>query len=391
MEKQFSALYSHYIIDGAAQDHTPGGILLECMKGKGRKPAPCAGTYSAIADETIDLPAAAFSSGCSSVETYLSMIKESCISKLNVDRYYPAASTKLGIAESVIGTLWREGNFRLGNIAIKAAWEWDTGPVGNMTAFFHSATAAGEYLYDLGVNLEEYTFRRHPGACSAEFTAGCANECGHHACGNAEETADDELFRESPFESRHPHMEDTAKCGNAMLPDKGSWLIYVPFDTCQFKLGGSVLSKATGHEGGASSEIQDPDYFIDCYEVIRELVEDGIVISGITAGRGGLLYAADRLCCGAGMTMDISGISIAYNESDPVRILFGEVPGVIIQIRDNDYDYVDAQLLLQDIAYYPLGHPLPSGHGIELKKDTKSGISGILESLINSQTSEGED
>ena len=80
----------------------------------------------------------------------------------------------------------------------------------------------------------------------------------------------------------------------------------------------------------------------------------------------------------------------AYGEL-PVRILFAEVPGVLIEIRDMDFDYVDAELILQDIAYFPLGHPIPGTDGIAVNYDSKSGVAGILQSLLTSQASEGED
>ncbi|MCM1177844.1 MAG: hypothetical protein NC308_07560 [Clostridium sp.] len=390
MKENFSALYSRYIIDGAEQDHTPGGILLECMKGISGRPMP--GAYSSIADETIDLPPASFNGSCLSPEYCLSRITMADTEQdTSANIYYPMASARLGIATALIGSLWKEGNFRLGDIMMKACWKWDTAPVGNMAAFFYSATAAGEYLYDLGVGLKEFTFEEQTERCETIFSVENVSTSESEDAGAEEIPGDEELFCESPFVSRHPYMSGNAKCSNSMLQDKGSWLIYIPFDTCQFRLGGSALSKSMGQEGGSPSEVLDPDYFIDCYEVVREFVEDGIVMSGISVGRGGMMYAADRFRNGGGMSMDISGICMAYREKDPLRILFGEVPGVIIQISDNDYDYVDSQLLLQDVAYYPLGHPMPGANGIELKKDPKSGISGILESLINSQTSEGED
>jgi hypothetical protein len=48
---------------------------------------------------------------------------------------------------------------------------------------------------------------------------------------------------------------------------------------------------------------------------------------------------------------------------------------------------VDAELLLQDVAYYPLGHPARSALGVKLS--SKTDIQGILSSLMN--TLEGED
>ena len=78
----------------------------------------------------------------------------------------------------------------------------------------------------------------------------------------------------------------------------------------------------------------------------------------------------------------------ATGDRDIVRLLFAEVPGVIFQIADIDYDYVDAELLLQDIAFYPLGHPVPGESGVNVTSSDKTGIQTILESLIRSQSSE---
>ena len=63
----------------------------------------------------------------------------------------------------------------------------------------------------------------------------------------------------------------------------------------------------------------------------------------------------------------------------------------MIQIRDIDFDYIDAEMLLQDIVYFPLGHPDVTGRDITVTETGKSTIESILDSLIRSQSSEGED
>ena len=175
-----------------------------------------------------------------------------------------------------------------------------------------------------------------------------------------------------------------------MADDPESWLVYIPFDTCSFKLGGSLLAKVTGHNGGPSPQIMDADYFIDCYEVVRELVEDGIAAAGISIGSGGLATAASRFCEDKGAILDISGIMSSYQEDDKIKLLFGEVPGVLIQISDDNYDYVDSQFLLQDIAYYPIGRPAGTSSGLVFTETCKTGVADILASLLE-QASEGED
>ena len=123
---------------------------------------------------------------------------------------------------------------------------------------------------------------------------------------------------------------------------------------------------------------------------IFEKTEDGIIIAGMSVGDGGLAAAASRMCLSAGLDMDISGIMASYQENDPGKVLFGEIPGVILQIRDSDYDYLDSQLILQDIAYYPLGHPATDEAGLTVSTCGRNSVADILATLMG-QASEGED
>jgi phosphoribosylformylglycinamidine (FGAM) synthase-like enzyme len=179
-------------------------------------------------------------------------------------------------------------------------------------------------------------------------------------------------------------------CPATLAPDPQSWVVYVPFDTSEFRLGGSLLSQTLGVGGGPCPQITDADYFLDCHEVVRELVEDGILLSGATVGEGGLLRTVRQMAAdGVGLGVDVSDVMRAYQEQDVLRILFGEVPGAVIQIHDADFDYLDAELLLQDVAFFPLGHPVPGSEEVRVKASAKSGIQTILESLM--QNAEGED
>ena len=106
-------------------------------------------------------------------------------------------------------------------------------------------------------------------------------------------------------------------------------------------------------------------------------------------GEGGLLKTVRQMADGVGLTLDVSDVMRAYQEQNSLRILFAEVPGAVIQIHDADFDYLDAELLLQDVAFFPLGHPDPTRTDVRVKASAKSGIQTILESLM--QNAEGED
>ena len=302
---------------------------------------------------------------------------------------YPEHFTRLQIAKALLVRLWSKGHFKLGNLKVWAQWDWNTRHLGNMSAFYRSVESAGEYIYGLGVKLEDYLFIEGDEGSNAKFFAWLDEEHDRSLSESIEEKSDT-LFKSSPFESSHPWISEERRCPSTVACDPDSWLIYIPFDTCGFRLGASLLTEVEGYNGGKAPEIVDSDYFIDCYEVIRELVEDGIVMSGVTVADGGLMTAANRMRGEHGIDLDIKGLMSSYQEDSRARVLFGEIPGVLIQVSDENYDYVDSQFLLQDVAYYPVGKISAGHNGIRVLNSPKSGIADILASLMG-QASEGED
>ncbi len=370
MTEKESALYSQYIIDGVRFDTTPADLLEECAKFPQTVEHE---DYADIIDESTDPPVTSFTYDNSRNMEYIGACAEASGQERTFRMLYPDAFTRQRIAATLLDRLWNDGHYRLGDLDVWAKWSWNTRPLGNMAAFYMSAESAGAYLFDLGVMLHDYVFMETDEESRAEFYAWLPDR---------EEGADEDEYR--------PWISEGRKCGDMIVDDEDTRLIYIPFDTCRFSIGGSLLAQVHGRNGGAAPHIQDPDYFIDCYEVVRELVEDGIVIAGRTVGDGGLAVAAARMCGGHGLNMDINGLMSSYQETDSTKMLFAEVPGVLLQIRENDSDYLDSQFILQDVAYYPVGRPSGEFAGIRLKDERKGDVSGILASLLG-QASEGED
>lgn len=398
MTEKESALYSHYIIDGTRLDMTPAELLDECMEDEGFNP----GTgFGDIVDESTEPPLSSFSYDTDMEQEYLSRTVAAAHAERPFRLLYPEHFTRLQIAKALLGRLWSKGHFKMGNLKLWAQWDWDPSPVGNMSAFYRSVESASEYIYGLGVKLEDYLFIEGDNGCNAKFFAWLDNEYDKSLSDYQDESSDSQdesaysnidntaLFKSSPFESRHPWISDERVCPSSITPDQDSWIIYIPFDTCGYRLGASLLTEVAGHNGGKAPDISDPDYFIDCYEVVRELVEDGFVIAGVTVADGGLITAAKGMCAESGMSIDVKGIMSSYQQ-ERHRVLFGEVPGVLIQVSDENYDYVDSQLLLQDIAYYPVGHPTAESSGLTISETGKNGVADILASLLG-HASEGED
>lgn len=375
MKEKESALFSRYIIDGLQCDTTPEELLRECMyddeevQEEGKH-------YDDIIDESIDPPVTSFTYSNKSNGEYLEKIAQ-YNGKRPFRMLYPEAFTAMTVASALLERLWNKGHYKLENLSLWAEWEWNTRPLGNMSAFYNSARTASEYIFDLGCRLEGYTFAESDSESYLKLAAWLSEQ-------------DGSVFQDSPYESRHPWIEEERICPQTFAPDEDSQVLYIPFDTAPFRLGGSLLAEIHGHNGGPGPHIQDPDYFIDCFEVVRELAEDGILLSGTTICDGGLAKALCNMCIGCGMEVNLGGISSSYMDNDTTRILFSEIPGVLIQVSESNMDYLDSQLLLQDVAYYPLGSPTSEFCGIRLGNTIKATVAGILASLIN-QASEGED
>ena len=391
MKENESALYSRYVIDGIMGEASPAELLNECMEYPFEDEL-LTGNFADIVDETIEPPLSASTYESSQIDGLLEMTAKAAETERSFRMLYPDHFTRLQIAQALISRIWSKGHFRLGNLRLWAQWDWNTRPVGNMAAFYSSISEASDYIYSLGVGLTDYIFIESDEDSRARFYAWLPEEISEdddlHE-GVREESHHTTLFK-VPYESSDPWISEERQCSRNMICDKNSQLIFIPFDTCPFKLGGSLLDEVSGRAGGAAPNIKDPDYFIDCYEVVRELVEDGVVMSGMSVGDGGLATAVRIMAQDCGIDLEIGGLMSSYQEEDQMKVLFGEIPGVLLQVNDYEYDYLDSQLTLQDVAYYPVGRPTYEHRKMNITQSSKGGVADILASLL-AQATEGED
>ena len=375
MAEKTTALHAIYVIDGVQEEYTPAQLLDAVTEPEGRHPLAAPAEARAV-DETLDpvCRVPALDPGC--IDAYLDAV---CSTQKRVPATAADAYTRVRVAAALIDTLWRTGRFRLGDLRLDASWRWNGTPVGARAAFYDSVRAAADYVDALSVKFSAYRYARTTGESELTLRTRITREADEEEFG----------FVSEPFRSEHPLLGARRSCPATLAPDPQSWVVYIPFDTSEFRLGGSLFAQVLDVGGGASPQITDADYFMDCHEVVRELVEDGILLSAATVGEGGLLRTVKQMADKAGLVVDVSDVMRAYQEQDVLRVLFAEVPGAVIQIQDADFDYLDAELLLQDVAFFPLGHPAPGQAGIRVKASAKSGIQTILESLM--QNAEGED
>lgn len=354
---------AEYIIDGVKMELTPEAMLNAAMGADA--PRANGNATEPILDESIDPEHTSIRLGERNLGSLLEKVQPLVHKHKSVPAYCAGEFSRSAVAKALIDAIWRSGHFKLEDTAVSAEWNWNFSKVGNCAAFYRSVEAACDYLDNLGVRLKGYDITDNPDECLIKFMA-CVDR------------------------NSRSQMGESRKCPKKVRGKASNWLIYIPFDSSEFSLGGSLLANTLSASGGMPPQVEDADYFMDCYEVVREFVEDGVALSGVTVSRGGLIAGLSEMCDkGKGISANIHDLKQAYGETDSVKVLFSEIPGVILEISDEDYDYIDAEMLLQDIAYYPLGHP--NDNTLQITDTAESNISGILQSLLDGQASEGED
>lgn len=371
--------------------------MLESACGRGT--CTCPEGEEEIIDESVDPSPCTLETDLSRIRYYilrLSSFPQREILQLS----YAETGARAALCFSIIDTIWSRGHFRLEDLCVATSFKCDRTLVGARAALYMAVASVCDYLDCLGLRMSSYSL-----SFSEKDLPGVAISI-RPSIDREERLKDDredgDIYDTDPFTSggllpdEDPSILSkrqgrSRKCPSTLRGDDEAWVIFIPFDTCSFSLGDSLLSKAMGQGGGKAPDILDADYFLDCFEVVRELVEDGVAISGVTVGKGGLAMALEKIRSGRRLSIDLSGVMRSYGGTDPIAILFSEVPGVVIEISDSDYDYLDAELVLQDVAYYPIAHTCRREGELTVDLTSMGGVSAILQSLLDSQAMEGED
>jgi len=133
-----------------------------------------------------------------------------------------------------------------------------------------------------------------------------------------------------------------------------SALVYIDMARDDFKLGGSSFAQYKNRLGTAAPTVTDPGYFVKAFNLLQNLVEEGIILAGHDISAGGLVTTLLEMCFAnstGGLEVDISGIP-----GETGAILFSEKPGVVIQV--DDPHIISALLEKEGILHHIIGRPI---------------------------------
>ena len=141
-----------------------------------------------------------------------------------------------------------------------------------------------------------------------------------------------------------------------VVNDKKSTLYHIDFSYDELRLGGSAFAQSRGFVGSDVPTVKNPEYFRDAFNALQEAVRNGWILAGHDISAGGLITTLLEMTFAnveGGLEVNLD----RFNESDLVKILFAENPGVVVQVADKHKK--DFKHLMEEagVAFIKIGHP----------------------------------
>ena len=240
----------------------------------------------------------------------------------------------LSIAEALTNIVWAPLTDQLKSVSMSANWMWPCKNEGEDARIYDGVKAASDFACALGINIPT----------------------GKDSCSMTQKYKDDVVYSPGTvIISASGEVSDIKKIIEPVLVEDKS-LYYVDFSKAPKEIGGSAFAQILGKLGQKTPTVTNSDYFINAFNTIQELIEKGLIFSGHDIGGGGLITSLLEICFSnneGGLDLNLSGIG----ETDTIKLLFAENPGVIFQADD----LVEDIMAFNDIDFVKLGEPTNTG------------------------------
>jgi len=246
-----------------------------------------------------------------------------------------ASGSKLAIAEALTNLVWAPLTHGLKGVSLSANWMWPTKAEGEKARLFQAVEAVSEFACALGINIPT-------GKDSLSMTQ-------KYPDGQQVDSPGTVII------SSVAEVENIRKTVSPALQKAiGAKIIHVPFTKNEFNLGGSSFGQTVNALGNSAPDINDPAYFVNCFNATQELIKKGLVLAGHDISAGGIITTLLEMCFptpGVGVKIDVSSF-----KQDVVTVLFSENPGVILQVME--HEVVSTILSQQQIQFTTLGETI---------------------------------
>ena len=269
----------------------------------------------------------------------------------------PEAGSVLSVSESLTNLVWAPLAEGLDSVSLSANWMWPCrAQEGEDARLYKAVKALSDFCCALQINVPT----------------------GKDSLSMTQKYPDGEKIV-SPgtvIVSAGGEVSDIKKIVSPVMknePKSRFYHIDFSFDTLQ--LGGSAFAQSLNKVGSDVPTVKNPEYFRDAFLAIQQLVNEGLIMAGHDISAGGMITTLLEMC----FANTEGGIEInldKFQNTDVVKALFAENPGVIIQVSDKNAPAVKKILDDAGVGYLKIGVPTEERH-ILVNKDSVTYQFGI--------------
>ncbi|MCL2073231.1 MAG: phosphoribosylformylglycinamidine synthase [Marinilabiliaceae bacterium] len=245
-----------------------------------------------------------------------------------------AAGSILSVAESLTNIVWAPFTHGLKGISLSANWMWPCKNKGEDVRLYTAVKALSDFAIELGINVPT----------------------GKDSLSMTQKYSDQKVFSPGTvIVSACGEVSDVRKIVEPVLAkDVNTTLLYINLSQDEFKLGGSSFAQTLNLLGNETPTVKDTNFFINAFTALQELINKGLLLVGHDISAGGLVTTLLEMCfanISHGLNINLSD----FSETNIVKILFAENPGVVVQV--SDIKNVTQILEKYEIGFTKLGHP----------------------------------
>lgn len=232
----------------------------------------------------------------------------------------PNSGSKLAIAEALTNIVWAPLENGIKSISLSANWMWPAKNDGEDARLYDAVEAVSDFACELGINIPT-------GKDSLSMVQKYPNNDKVFAPGTVIITASGAVSNiRQIVEPR-------------LINDENSVLVYIDFSNQKLDLGGSSFAQIINKLGKTVPSVNDAKYFANAFDTLQQLIKDNKILAGHDISAGGLITALLEMNfpnTKGGLNINLN----AFDETEMIKILFSENPGVIIQVNHDGHKIV---------------------------------------------------
>ncbi|MBW6482244.1 MAG: phosphoribosylformylglycinamidine synthase [Vicingaceae bacterium] len=226
----------------------------------------------------------------------------------------PTNGSKLAIAEALTNIVWAPLEEGLKSVSLSANWMWPSKNEGEDARLYQAVEAVSDFACELGINIPT----------------------GKDSLSMVQKYPNDKVIAPGTvIITASGAVSDVKKIIEpTLVNDENTALIFVDFSSEEFELGGSAFGQVINRLGTKTPTVSDSNYFVRAFNTIQKLIKEDKILAGHDISSGGIITTLLEMNFGnqnGGVIVNLN----SFDETELVKILFSENPGVIIQVKDS--------------------------------------------------------